>query len=186
MHYKIIDEFCGEANRLFKHCLVGWSWDYCPEKTKGADNKYNHQMIHKLYSFQESGYSNVYTDILPIINAIDKHSQIAAFRRIKANLQLIQPERVYSGFHHDYGVDDEGDSNMWVGIYYLNTNDGYTELEDGTIINSVQDRMLFFNSKLKHRGVSQLDTKERVVINFNFYCPSWTNPIDLMYVPKGG
>ena len=143
-------------------------------------------MIHKLYSFQESGYSNVYTDILPIINAIDKHSQIAAFRRIKANLQMVQPERAYSGFHHDYGIDDEGDSNMWVGIYYLNTNDGYTELEDGTIINSVQDRMLFFNSKLKHRGVSQLDTKERVVINFNFYCPSWTNPIDLMYVPKGG
>ena len=75
---------------------------------------------------------------------------------------------------------------MWVGIYYLNTNDGYTELEDGTIIDSVQDRMLFFNSKLKHRGVSQLDTKERVVINFNFYCPSWTNPIDLMYFRKGG
>ena len=91
MHYKVIDDFCGQAGKLFNYCLAGWSWEYCPEKTKGTDNKYNHQMIHKLYSFQESGYSKSYTDILPIINAIDSHSQIGAFRRIKANLQLIQP-----------------------------------------------------------------------------------------------
>ena len=96
MHYKVIDEFCGYGATLFQHCLPGWSWEYCPEKTKGADNKYNHQVIHKLYSHQESGYSTSYADILPVINAIDNHSQIAAFRRIKANLQMVQPERVYS------------------------------------------------------------------------------------------
>ena len=77
MHYKVIDEFCGYGATLFQHCLPGWSWEYCPEKTKGADNKYNHQVIHKLYSHQESGYSTSYADILPVINAIDNHSPVS-------------------------------------------------------------------------------------------------------------
>ena len=178
MQYKIIDDFCGYAKTLFSHCLEGWLWEYCPQKTKeGEYNKYNHQMIHKLYSHQNTGYSNVWNDIIPIVNAIDYHAEVAAFRRVKANLQLVQPERVYSDFHHDYGNGEVGDSNMWVGIYYLNTNDGYTELEDGTVVESIADRMLFFPSSMKHRGVSQLDEMERVVINFNFYCPSWTSPL---------
>ena len=177
MEYKIIDDFCGFAYTLFPHCLENWLWHYCPRKTKqGEFNKYNYQMTHMVYSPLE-GYSNVWSDAEPIVSAINNHAEISAFRRVKANLQLVQPERVYSDFHHDYGNGEVGDSNMWVGIYYLNTNDGYTELEDGTKIESIADRMLFFPSTVKHRGVSQLDEMERVVINYNFYCPTWVSPL---------
>ena len=73
------------------------------------------------------GYSNVWSDTEPIVSAINHHAEISAFRRVKANLQLVQPERVYSDFHYDYGNGEVGDSNMWVGIYYLNTNDDEME-----------------------------------------------------------
>ena len=178
MQYKVIDQFCGHADILFQHCLKGWLWEYCPTKTNRSENNFNYQMVHKLFSHREKGYSNMWSDIGPIVNAIDYHAEVGSFRRVKANLQLVQHERIFSDFHQDYNNGEgTGDSNMWVGIYYLNTNDGYTEFEDGTVVNSIADRMLFFNNELKHRSVSQLDKKERVVINFNFYCPIWTNPI---------
>ena len=193
MQYKIIDQFCGQADTLFQHCLKEWLWEYCPTKTNRSENKFNYQMFHNLFSPKiyfpsqrplamgyprERGYSKMWSDIDPIVNAIDNHTEVATFRRVKANLQLVQPERVFSDFHQDYhNGEGTADTNMWVGLYYLNTNDGYTEFEDGTIVNSVADRMVFFNNEYKHRGVSQLDKKERLVINFNFYCPIWTNPI---------
>ena len=61
---------------------------------------------------------------------------------------------------------------MTVGIYYVNGNNGYTEFEDGTKVESVENRFVSFAGDLIHRGVNQTDTKERVVINFNYFCDS--------------
>ena len=58
---------------------------------------------------------------------------------------------------------------MTTGIYYVNSNDGYTEFEDGKIVNSIANRMILFRSDRLHRGVSQLDAQVRCVINFNFF-----------------
>ena len=54
-------------------------------------------------------------------------------------------------------------------IFYVNTNNGYTEFEDGTKIESVANRMVTFPTNLKHRGTSCTDEKIRVVINFNYF-----------------
>ena len=61
---------------------------------------------------------------------------------------------------------------MKVGIFYLNTNNGYTEFEDGSKVESVANRFVSFTGDLIHRGVSQTDTKARVVINLNYFCDS--------------
>ena len=53
----------------------------------------------------------------------------------------------------------------------MNTNNGYTEFEDGTNVNSVANRFVSFPGNTLHRGVSQTDTKAGIVINFNY----WTN-----------
>jgi hypothetical protein len=53
-------------------------------------------------------------------------------------------------------------------IYYLNGNNGYTEFEDGTKIETVSNRIVIFDGLKKHRGVSQTDTTFRYVINLNF------------------
>ena len=54
-------------------------------------------------------------------------------------------------------------------IYYVNTCNGYTEFEDGTIVESVANRMAVFSSSILHRGVTQTDTKVRCVINCNWF-----------------
>ena len=56
-------------------------------------------------------------------------------------------------------------------IYYDNTSDGYTEFEDGTKTQCVSNRLVKFPSNLKHRGVSQTDTRLKSVINLNFFTP---------------
>ena len=53
-------------------------------------------------------------------------------------------------------------------ILYLNTSDGYTEFEDGSRVDSRANRMVIFDSKLEHQGVTSTDQKARVVINFNY------------------
>ena len=87
-----------------------------------------------------------------------------ALHRIKANLEPVKPKRLYSDFHHDVNC-----STMTTGIYYINTNDGYTEFETGEKIMSVANRYVKFPSNIKHRGVSQVDTKVRCVLNLNYF-----------------
>ena len=54
-------------------------------------------------------------------------------------------------------------------IFYINSNDGYTEFEDGTIVNSIQNRILIFPGNLKHRGASPTDVKSRALLNINYF-----------------
>ena len=51
----------------------------------------------------------------------------------------------------------------------MNTNDGYTEFEDGTKVESVANRLVTFPANLKHTGTSCTDEKTRIVINFNYF-----------------
>ena len=84
------------------------------------------------------------------------------FIRIKANLNPRSHKPIKQGFHTDY-------SNNKTAIFYLNTNNGYTEFENGKIVESVANRMVEFDSNLKHQSVTCTDNKIRVVINFNYY-----------------
>jgi predicted nuclease of restriction endonuclease-like RecB superfamily len=54
------------------------------------------------------------------------------------------------------------------GIYYCNTNNGYTAFEDGDQIESVQNRLVLFPSNMKHSGSTCTDVNSRVAININF------------------
>ena len=53
-------------------------------------------------------------------------------------------------------------------VFYINTNNGYTEFEDGTRSESIANRMVTFPANLKHRGTTCSDEKTRIVINFNY------------------
>ena len=103
--------------------------------------------------------------IKPLVEKI----RFIALHRIKANLEPIKPERTHSDFHYDVHKDGKPCPFMTTAIYYVNTNDGYTEFETGDKVNSVANRLVKFPSDIKHRGVSQLDTKVRCVLNLNYF-----------------
>jgi hypothetical protein len=56
-------------------------------------------------------------------------------------------------------------------ILYLNNCNGYTLLKTNPItkIESIENRMLLFDSKIQHKAISQTDSKRRIVINFNYF-----------------
>ena len=70
--------------------------------------------------------------------------------------------------HVDLEESDGSTTPHEVMILYINTNDGYTVFEDGTKVESVANRALFFNGKFKHAGTTCTDQPIRVVLNFNY------------------
>ena len=54
-------------------------------------------------------------------------------------------------------------------IFYINDGNGYTKLEDGTIVESKANTLLTFSSDTKHLGATCTDEKRRVLINLNYF-----------------
>jgi hypothetical protein len=90
--------------------------------------------------------------------------------KVKANLLTRTPKIIENTFHVDMEFLPEEQQKHWTtSIFYVNTNNGYTKFEDGTKIESVENRLVSFPSNMKHTGTSCTDEKTRVVINFNYY-----------------
>ena len=98
------------------------------------------------------------TDILNLAKL-----KIAALIRVKANLNPRTHKIIKHGFHVDLPYP------CTTAIYYVNTCNGFTEFEDGTVVESVANRFVTFPSSLKHTGTTCTDQKARIVINFNYF-----------------
>lgn len=118
----------------------------------------NYQFTHMFYDCDSASMSEYFDIIDPILKKINPESII----RIKANLTLATKDESIYGFHTDY-------PDCKTAIFYVNDNDGYTLLKDGTKINSVENRLVYFDSNIQHTGVSSVNTKIRCVINFNYF-----------------
>ena len=170
---KIIDNFLpeDEFNIIYKTIYEDdFEW-YFTDKIlttpyKNLPGRY--QFCHNFLSDREGISSYHYPILNPILSKLGTYKLF----RIKANLTLATHEHEPSGYHVDGFDKNHGyPDNTLTAIYYINTCNGYTEFEDGTIVNSVANRFVSFPGNTLHRGVSQTDTKARIVINFNY----WTN-----------
>ena len=54
-------------------------------------------------------------------------------------------------------------------LLYLNTNDGFTELDDGRRIESIANRILVFNGNELHSSSTCTDQKRRVLLSLNYF-----------------
>jgi len=122
------------------------------------------QFIHAFYDnhMPMSPFSN---ELDSIINIIQPFSIV----KIRAKLLTRTPEIVESTFHVDIPLSEEKLKQWTTSIFYINTNNGYTKFEDGTIVESVANRMLSFPANMKHCGTSCTDERRRIVINFNYF-----------------
>ena len=124
--------------------------------------KHNLQFVHKIFYEHQICSPRAFKEIfLPIANKIG----IRALIKAKLNLKL----RAESIFEHGMHTDHHFGSDATTGIYYFNTNDGYTKFEDGTIVESVANRLVLFSSDMKHTGTTCTDTQGRYVLNINFF-----------------
>ena len=96
-----------------------------------------------------------------IIDPVLSYLNCQELKRVKANLNIKTLFHRKSGYHIDW-------ENVTTAVYYLNTNNGWTEFEKGGKVKSVANRIVIFDSNLKHQGVTCTDEKRRVVLNFNY------------------
>lgn len=120
--------------------------------------KDNFQFTHT-FVLDNNKRSSLFHLLTPLINKISPNNLL----RVKANLGTRNEQHIEHDYHTDF---DEPD--VTTGIFYINTNNGYTRFKDGKKIESVANRYVKFNGSKLHSGVSQTDTKSRIVLNFNY------------------
>ena len=170
---QVIDNFLPvDVHKHIKEYLIGNSpnfpWYF--NNNKSADNVLmsddslnNFQFVHTFYDtcrVTSHEYDNIVLPILKVLNPL-------ALIRVKANLTPITASLEKYGWH----VDINCNSKHLSAVYYVNSNNGKTIFKDDLEIESVENRIVIFNSSLMHSGTSCTDSKVRCIININ-YIPS--------------
>ena len=121
--------------------------------------KYNRQLVHMFYPKPNlyNHYFNFFETLL-----FQLHPKIKKLIRMKLNCIPRTHEIIRHGFHTDT------DEKCKTSILYMNTNNGYTEFETGEIVESVANRLVTFDSSIKHLGTTCTDSVDRRVLNINW------------------
>jgi hypothetical protein len=128
----------------------------------GCEDRFNCQFVHVFYQSPTMTSQHI-----NVINPLIKRLQHNLFIRAKANITTAAENIQVYGYHTD--IPEELAKMSKTAIFYLNTNDGYTIFEkDGEKIDSLENRMLIFDSAERHSGTNCTNQKYRAVINFNF------------------
>ena len=163
---QIIDNFLPQEQFKLSQSLImdygfPWMWNDSVTNEVGYSNPKEFQFVHLFYD-PLSGVTTQYPGWLNIVKPYGDKFNPISLMRIKANLNVSTKKHIKRDLHTDFNVP------CITAIAYMNTNNGYTIFEDGTKIESVENRVLIFDSQLRHAGVPCTDEKRRVVINFNF------------------
>ena len=131
-------------------------WYYKPHQVLTSKKNSSYMSHHFVINGKTN--SNQFFLLEPILNKL-KPKKIL---NIRANLCLKRPSRC------DWHVDKFTDNLIHkTAIYYVNTNNGYTEFKNKKV-KCIQNQIVIFDAYLKHRAKIQTDKDMRVVINFNY------------------
>lgn len=163
---KIIDNFLSITEFKLAQALLmdygfPWMWNDSVTNQVGYSDPNEFQFVHSFYE----PLSGVVTDFpkwLEIIKPYGDKFKPISLMRIKANLNVATQKHITREFHTDFNV------KCTTAIAYINNNNGYTLFEDGTKVESKENRVVIFNSQMRHAGIPCTDKKRRIVINFNF------------------
>ena len=162
---KVIDNFLSKEDFCkISDLLLGsrfpWHYNDCVLVKNIQGNKVdpNFQFTHS-FRCKQMQKDSVF---LPFVFPIGDSLGIKKLYRVKANLTPRTAEHRFTGYHLD------GFDCPHTAIYYINSNNGWTDFKNGDKVESVANRVVIFDSKLEHQGVSCTDEKVRLVINFNY------------------
>ena len=157
---ELIDNYLPEKEfENLSNCILSpeFDWHYLSGILSHDTPSGSFQFIHLFYD-PDTGSQSPY---LPVLNYTLEKLGVQSLRRIKSNLTPKNPEPFKGGFHIDY-------PHMKTAILYMNSNNGYTEFKNGDRVDSIENRMVIFDSNLEHQTVTCTDEKIRIVINFNY------------------
>ena len=162
------DELKALQDLLLGHDFPWYFNDNTIHEGKNVLNDF--QLIHAFY-LDGKNFGFIHSESFKFIEPILEKIGCKILIRAKANLRTVAPEKdMVVGYHTDdqarnfafaYGITETA-------IFYVNTNNGYTIFKDGKKVDSIENRLVTFPTDTEHCGVSCTDSKQRVVINFNY------------------
>ena len=168
---EIIDNFLEQHYfEILKKSLTGnrFPWFNCADvvnkelNSEYCDEKYNWQLFHLFY-YNPLEISDAINILDPLLTKINPMMLLKA----KANLNPVGEKIIEHGMHIDTYPLELADL-LTTSIFYINTNNGYTLLEDGTKIESIENRLISFPATTKHTGTNCTDVQNRIVLNLNY------------------
>ena len=165
---EIIDNFLPNNNFYhIKNIITSqyFPWCYAPTLKNvetGEINELEHketqnQFVHLFYNFDVP-----VTEYFQELKCFREKLEVKSLVRIKANLNPCVDKVLEHGYHIDL-------PDCTTAVYYLNTCEGYTKFETGEVVESVENRIVIFDSNIKHTGTTTTNPTGRFVINFNFF-----------------
>jgi len=166
LKYEVIDNYLNFAEfEIMKNAIDNddqnfpWFYNRFVDDNKKPSMTDHFYFAHLLLSNNVIN-SEFYNSVLPLIDKIAPKALI----RVKANAYPKNGNKIIKHRPHtDHPFEHKG------AIFYLNTNNGKTILEDGTEIDSVENRILFFDPSKPHSSTSCTDAKMRFNININYF-----------------
>ena len=163
---RVIDNFIPQDQfQYIQNLMLGpnLTWNYNDGIIGSDDPPGSFQFTHTFYAARgvtpdpDTVIKSPWLSILdPVVRQLG-----GSWWRIKANMGPKTTEKRRNKFHIDF-------PNMTTSILYINTNNGWTQFKNGDKVECVENRMVIFDSNLKHEGVSCTDQQRKVVINFNY------------------
>ena len=157
--HKVIDDYLPSEQHISLKKLMesdNFPWFFNKGKVFETDKLFDYQFLHIFY--KEDKINSNYFDLLnPLIKKLKPLSLI----RVKANLYPNINKVVKHPKHVDYDFITKG------ALFYLNTNNGPTYVENKKI-DSVKNRLLLFNASKQHNSTTCTDKKIRLNINVNY------------------
>ena len=127
-----------------------------------SENYWSWYMVHMIYC-HDAPQHQIYTNIQDLFYG--RFIRVANFKtmmRIKINAYPHTDVVKEHEDHIDYEFENTG------AVFSLNTCDGYTKFSDGSKVESVANRIVFFDASKKHQSTTTSNAKLRYNINFNF------------------
>ena len=165
--YWVIDNFLDKEDfKQIQDFILGPAipWNYnkskVSESEKEAESKDSFQFVHLFYNTHI-----IKSDHFNILNPLIKKINPLAIIKIKANMTMRTEELLEYGYHKDLTTD----TGLLTAVFYLNNNNGYTKFIDGIKVESIENRIVIFDSQAWHTGTSCTDERFRAVLNLNYY-----------------
>ncbi len=163
---RVIDNFLHKKDfaQLQGWALEGdifWQFAPCvvdPDQEQDEDPS-AYQFVNMLF-LSSMGHRNDAIDrIYPILHLLKPQVLLKA----KLNMQMKTDTIRENDMHTDFTPP----LTCTTGIYYINSNNGYSKI-GGKKVESVENRLVLFDGRMPHRGTTCTDQMRRLVLNLNF------------------
>jgi len=157
---KIIDNFLNEEEfDIIKKTILreDFPWFFIDRVGYPTDFS-DAYFIHTVY--QDFSFNSPFSTILqPLLKKLN----VKALIRCRALRYIGKEKFIEHAKHTDHNFSHN------VCVFYINTNNGFTRLHDGSCVNSVENRALIFDGSMEHNSSNCTDTNFRLILTINYF-----------------